>query len=86
MKTQTQTIEKTTICEMSIMGAAGDTKVTWDRNLRTDVENARRMFRDLKAKGYAAFNVQKLGGKGEQIFSFDEAAENVIMVPPLAGG
>jgi hypothetical protein len=64
----------------------GDTKLVWDAGNRDEVENARRTFDDLRAKGYLAFSVKKDGEKGEQIRKFDSDAQKLIMVPPMKGG
>jgi hypothetical protein len=64
----------------------GDTKLIWSKNNRDEVESARRTFDELKKKGFSAFAVKKDGEKGEQIFSFDETAEKLIMVPAMRGG
>lgn len=73
--------------EMRTMGTSGDTKLVWDSTNEDEVANARRTFNDLKAKGYAAFAVGPKGKPAEKIVGgFDEDAESLIMVPPIAGG
>lgn len=64
----------------------GDTKLIWNKDNRDEIDNARRTFDDLRKKGFSAFAVKKDGEKGEQIFSFDERAEKLIMVPQMRGG
>lgn len=72
---------------MAIMDDWGDTKLIWDKTKPAEVENARRTYNDLKAKGYAAFRVSgKDGEQGEQMTAFDPSAERMIMVPPMVGG
>jgi hypothetical protein len=71
---------------MSMMDESGDTKATWDSDKPGEVEAARATFDTLKAKGYTAFRVTSKGGNGEEMKTFDPAAEAVIMVPRMAGG
>lgn len=73
--------------EIAIMGRDGDTKLIWDRRNPDEVDNARRTFTDLRAKGYLAFSVKgEQGEKGSQLATFDPEAERMIMVPPMRGG
>jgi len=80
------TIDTTTHGELAVMDHTGDTKIIWSRDNEDEVENARRTFKDLKKKGYAAFRVDKKGDKAEQIHEFDANVERVIFVPPMVGG
>ena len=75
-----------TIREMRTLGTAGDTKLVWDSEQNDEVENARRTFDNLKAKGFAAFAVGAEGKKAEQVRKFDPNAEKLIMVPQIQGG
>lgn len=73
--------------ELAIMDPEhGDMKVSWNRFDKEEVEGARRTFDAMKAKGYAAYKMEKNGTKGQQIFGFDEKAESILMAPPLQGG
>lgn len=73
--------------EMSVMGVEGDTKLMWSRDNPDEVENARRTFNDLKAKGYAVFLTRiKRDEPGQQVDKFDPSAERYIFVPPMRGG
>lgn len=72
--------------DLNVEITGGDTKIIWSSDNRDEVENARRTFNDLKAKGYAAFSVKKDGERGSQIREFDRDAEKLIMVPQLRGG
>jgi hypothetical protein len=64
----------------------GDTKLIWSADNEAEIDNAKRTFDDLRKKGFAAFKVNRLGNKGEQIFSFDAEAEKLILTPALRGG
>lgn len=72
--------------ELAIMGRQGDLPVAWDKTKPEQVETARRMFKDLRAKGYLAFTVNKEQARDQQITEFDPEAEKIILSPPLAGG
>ncbi len=73
---------------MEIMDRSGDTKKIWDPTKPAEVEDARRTFKDLKAKGYTAFLVKddKDGTAGVQMSSFDPQAGRMIMRPQMQGG
>lgn len=72
--------------EMSILDATGDTKLIWSPSNPDEVENARRTFNDLKAKGYLAYSVSADGSKGSVLTAFDPNAEKIILSPPVRGG
>jgi len=66
---------------------AGDVKVMWDRTKKIEVDAMRKLFADLRAKGYAAYTVDDdTGKKGTVVREFDPDAERFIMIPPMAGG
>jgi hypothetical protein len=65
---------------------AGDMPVNWDPNSPDEIEQAEATFDSLRAKGYAAYRVNKEGKRSELITKFDPALERIIMAPPLAGG
>lgn len=65
----------------------GHATFKWDKKDPKDVEIARDAFIKNKARGYSAYRVDpKTGDKGEIIKEFDPNAEQIIMLPPLAGG
>jgi hypothetical protein len=73
--------------EMAVMGKKGDTKTIWNPRDPDEVSAARKVFDDLKAKGFAAFHATgDEGKKGEKMRSFDVTAGKVILVPPMGGG
>ena len=74
------------INEIAVMSAQGDTKTIWDSEKPDEVAVARETFDKLKAKGYAAFRVDRWGKKSERMKAFDSEAGAVIMVPNFAGG
>lgn len=72
--------------ELCVMNHTGDLKLVWNSQNTGEVEEARKMFNDMKAKGYLAYKVQGGGDKGEVITAFEPDAGKIIMAPPLAGG
>ena len=73
--------------ELRVMSRiAGDTHVIWDPTVADEVANARRMFDDMRAKGFFAYSVSAEGRKGQQIREVDPNASKIILAPPMAGG
>ena len=64
----------------------GDTKITWDSTQALEVAEAKKAFKQYRDKGFAAFRIAKRGQKGEPIEAFDADAEEILFVPPVAGG
>lgn len=65
----------------------GDVRKIWDRHNQDEVNDARRSFNDLLAKGYSAFHVKgEKGDRGERMDRFDPAAERMVLIPPMKGG
>jgi len=84
---ETQVQEQIPAHQMSVMGREGDTKIIWDKDNEDEVDNARRSFDDLRAKGYIAYEVTgKDGSKGKLMTEFDPDAERIILSPPMVGG
>lgn len=70
-----------------IMSMEGDTPLAWDINDNKSVEEAKKVFFDHIKKGYKAFRVNAKGEKGGWgITEFPLFAQEVILVPPFAGG
>ena len=81
------------MAKIRILSHHGDTTVEWDVN-RAEVgdpealeaiREAERIFEEHKAKGATAFVVAP-GKPAEKIEKFDQTAEQIIMVPRIAGG
>ena len=78
---------------LRVMNWRGDTKVSYEveRAAAGDVEQiaaveeAERIFRDERARGATAFKVRP-GEAGERIDEFDRTAEQIVLVPRIAGG
>ena len=78
---------------LRVLCARGDSAVTWDETklevgdveAELAVREAERIFRDELAKGSAAFKV--IGNEpAERIDQFDRTAEQIVIVPQMAGG
>ena len=52
----------------------GDTKLEWDKDVKDEVNAARKTFDDLKAKGYQAYEMDRTK-KGDKIDKFDPDIE-----------
>ncbi len=72
--------------QISVLNHEGDTKLIWDSENKDEVEAARKMFNELKGKGYSAFSVKKSGEQGSRLNSFDAEEEKFIMAPAMRGG
>ncbi|MBI3965411.1 MAG: hypothetical protein HY329_07225 [Chloroflexi bacterium] len=78
---------------LRVLCARGDAAVTWDREklevgdpeAEEAVREAERIFRDELAKGSSAFRVIS-DEPAERIDAFDRTAEQIIIVPRMAGG
>jgi formate-dependent nitrite reductase cytochrome c552 subunit len=69
------------------LDTTGDTRLMWDADNEDEVEAAKKMFNDLRAKHYTAYKATgKDGSKGDIITKFDPSAERIIMVPRMVGG
>lgn len=65
----------------------GDIKIIWDPNNEEEVKVARQTFENLTKKGHMAWNVGRLGKKGDnEIKVFDPDLEKMIITPPVKKG
>lgn len=64
----------------------GDLSLKWNKGSTFEVDNARRMFDEAKAKGYVAYKTDSSGNQGEIIRSFDPTAERITMRMQVVGG
>ena len=78
---------------LRIMNSSGDRSVRWDREgvevgdpeAIAAVREAERLFEEARARGATGFRVTT-GKPAERIERFDPDAEQIIMVPQVAGG
>ena len=81
------------MANLRVMSWRGDTKITYDiRKAETGdpeqaaaVEEAERIFREERARGATAFRVDA-DEAATRIDTFDRTAEQIVMVPRIAGG
>ncbi|HEU0004177.1 MAG TPA: hypothetical protein VFQ36_24950 [Ktedonobacteraceae bacterium] len=78
---------------LRVMSRRGDDRVNWDQQkvLGGDLEamaavrEAERIFAQERAKGATAFRVEP-GKPIQRIDTFDETAEQIVLVPRVVGG
>jgi hypothetical protein len=81
------------MASLRVLNWRGDTKVSYDieRAEAGDpeqiaaVEEAERIFREERARGATAFRVEP-GQPAVRIDDFDRTAEQIVLVPRIAGG
>jgi len=81
------------MAKLRILSHQGDTAVEWDTSKAEvgdpealeAIKEAERIFEEHKAKGATAFVVSP-GKPAEKLEKFDKTAEQIIMVPRIAGG
>ena len=81
------------MANLRVMSWRGDTKVTYDVERATAgdaeqlaaVQEAERVFREERARGATAFRVEA-DEVATRIDAFDRSAEQIVMVPRIAGG
>jgi hypothetical protein len=78
---------------LRIMNSSGDRSVRWDRErvqvgdpeALAAVREAERLFEEARSRGATGFRVIP-GQPAERIEHFDPEAEQIIVVPQVAGG
>lgn len=81
------------MAKLRILTHQGDTTVEWDvekagigdPQAQDAVREAEKIFEEHKAKGATAFKVEP-GKPAEKLERFDRTAEQIVMVPRVAGG
>lgn len=82
------------MAKMRILSIHGDTVVEWDAERATEgdvdaakaVREAERIFKEVRSRGATAFKVDAPDKPAERIDKFDRTAEQIIVVPRVAGG
>lgn len=72
--------------QMEVLDATGHTTTAWNPDNAAEVAAARAMFDAMTGKGYRAFHIGKRGQQAARMDEFDPAAEQMILVPHVAGG
>jgi hypothetical protein len=78
---------------LRVMNAGGDRSVKWDPErlaagdpeAQSAVAEAERLFEEARARGATAFRVSP-GKPAERLGRFDPEAEQIVVVPQVAGG
>ncbi len=78
---------------LRVLCSQGDAVYTWDEEkaetgepgAREAIEEAERIIREAQAKGAVAFKTEP-GKPAERIRQFDPHADEIIVVPRIAGG
>jgi hypothetical protein len=81
------------MAKLRVLSARGDTTVEWDgrqagagdAEALAAVQEAERIFAEHRARGATAFRVAP-DGPAERIDDFDPTAEQIVVVPRVAGG
>ncbi|HEX3247216.1 MAG TPA: hypothetical protein VHX16_17565 [Chloroflexota bacterium] len=81
------------MAKLRILSARGDSLVVWDpkradtgdAEAKAAVQEAERIFEEQRARGATAFRVAP-DKPAERIDDFDPKANEIIMVPRVAGG
>ena len=71
---------------MHYLNHEGDHRQTWDPENEAEVEAARKLFDDLKSKGFLAYSVKPGGEPDKLLHHFEPDKGKIIMKPPMAGG
>jgi hypothetical protein len=81
------------MANLRVMSWRGDTRVDYDvekatagdAEQRAAVQEAERIFREERARGATAFRIEA-DEAATRIDAFDRAAEQIVIVPRIAGG
>jgi hypothetical protein len=71
---------------LRILGPTGDVRVEWDATDVDDVRDMRERFDKIVADGYLVFELDESTLEGQQVSTFDPAAERLRAFRPLQGG
>lgn len=66
---------------MRVMSQNGDDRIVWSRRVADEVREAYDKFRELIKKGYRAYAILSDGSRGHELFDFDPAIEECLLVP-----
>lgn len=78
---------------LRVMSRRGDSTVAWDQSRLAEgdseavaaVREAERIFAEERSKGGTAFRLQP-GQTAQRLEEFDETADQIVIVPRVAGG
>jgi hypothetical protein len=78
-----------------VLDPTGDSRLVWNKNSISEINEAKQKFNDYLKKGYKAYACRRDGSKGARLDSFDALMEELlvekgqpegIMVPPTSPG
>jgi hypothetical protein len=69
--------EDVQICR--VLDPTGDTRLVWNRNILSEITEARKKFDDYLRLGYRAYVCRQDGKKGSKVDSFDALLEELIV-------
>jgi hypothetical protein len=72
--------------EFTVLDPNGHTTTMWDPQDEKEVERARRIFDEMRRRGYRAFRVGKDGSPGQPRNTFDARDDAMLFVPPIHAG
>ena len=72
--------------EFTVLDPNGHTTTMWDPQSPAEIERARRVFDEMRRRGYRAFRIGKDGGPGQPRHSFDPKDDAMVFVPPIHAG
>jgi hypothetical protein len=73
--------------QLSIMDPTGHSILRWDPGDAESISDAEKMFKDLLKRQYQAFEFSPIAqGRGKKITKFNANLNEIVMVPPVAGG
>lgn len=71
---------------LRILGPSGDTAVTWDPDVKQDVDETRRRFDEIVEQGYLVFELDPATREGTQVRDFDPRSRELRAFRPMVGG
>lgn len=73
--------------QLAIMDISGHSILRWDASDAESCKDAEKLFDSCIQRGFRAFEYSPIAqGKGRQVAKFTPHLNEIIMVPPLAGG
>jgi hypothetical protein len=72
--------------KLIIMNGQGDSERVWDDKDQASVLETVALFESLMKRGGLAFKIDQKTRVGEQIYSFDQYAEELVILPQISGG
>lgn len=71
---------------LRILCPEGDRRIVWRKESLSEINEAKKVFRDAIASGHLAYKAEPGGQKGKKISEFDPTAEEIVLMPLVIGG